>query len=234
MKIALVTGGARGIGAETVKKFAREQYTVIVNYHTSKEQAEQLQRELVAGGADIHLYCADVSDVQQLSEMFSWIAKYFKKLDVLVNNAGVALTKQLQDVTVEQFDCVMNTNAKSAFFCCQQALPLLKKSERGAIVNVSSIWGVQGASCESVYSMSKFAMVGLTKSLAEELQPSNITVNCVCPPIVLTDMCKHLTASDIEEFCAQHKVRAYSASQVAQDIFSLSQSGKTANILMEK
>lgn len=234
MKIALVTGGARGIGAETVKKFAHEQYTVIVNYNSSKLQAEALQRELVANGCDVHLYCADVSDFTQVREMFAWVSKYFKKLDVLVNNAGVALTKQLQDVTVEQFDNVMNTNARSAFFCCQQALPLLQKSERGSIVNVSSIWGVHGASCESVYSMSKFAIVGLTKSLAEELQSLNVTVNCVCPPIVLTDMSKHLTAHDIDEFCAEHNVKAYTPSQVASDVYSLVQSGKTGVILMEK
>ena len=234
MRIALVTGGARGIGAETVKKFAKEQYTVILNYRTSKEQAEQLQRELVASGCDVHLYCADVSDERQVSEMFAWVHRYFKKLDVLVNNAGVALTKQIQDVTEAEFDCVMNTNAKSAFLCCQHALPLLKKSDCGRIVNVSSIWGVQGASCESVYSMSKFALVGLTKSLAEELHHANITVNCVCPPIVLTDMSKHLTAYDIDEFCAKHKVKSYSPSQVAQDIYLLSQSSKTGQILMEK
>ena len=192
MKVALVTGGARGIGAETVKKLAKEKYTVILNYRHSKQQAVELQRELIAAGGDIHLYCAYVSDVKQVSEMFAWVNKYFKKLDVLVNNAGVALTKQLQDVTESDYDTVMSTNAKAVFFCCQQALPLLKKSERGAIVNVSSIWGTKGASCESAYSMSKFAVVGLTKSLAEELQPAKITVNCVCPPIVLTDMSKHL------------------------------------------
>ena len=234
MKIALITGGARGIGAETVKKFAKEQYTVILNYRNSRVQAEQLQRELVQGGCDVHLYCADVSDVKQVSEMFAWVGKYFKKLDVLVNNAGVALTKQLQDVTESEFTHVINTNAKATFFCCQQAMPLLKNSERGAIVNVSSIWGVEGASCESVYSMSKFAIVGLTKSLAEELQPLNITVNCVCPPIVLTDMCKHLTKHDIDEFCAEHNVKAYSPSEVASDIYSLSQSGNTGIIFKEK
>lgn len=234
MKVALVTGGARGIGAETVKKFAQEQYTVIINYRNSREQAEQLKNELVAGGSDVHLYCADVSNVQQVTEMFDWVAKYFKKLDVLVNNAGISLTKQLQDVTACEFDSVLATNAKSAFFCCQQALPLLKRSERGAIVNVASIWGVEGASCESVYSMSKFAVVGLTKSLAEELKPANIVVNCVCPPIVLTDMCKHLTAQDVNLFCEQRHVRAYTASEVANDVYLLAQSKQTGIIFREK
>ena len=234
MKIALITGGSRGIGAETVKKFAQEKHTVILNYNSSKLQAERLQAELIESGCDVHLYCADVSDATQVSQMFAWVAKYFKKLDVLVNNAGISLTKQLQDVTETEFDRVMSVNAKAAFFCCQHALPLLKNSDNGAIVNVSSIWGMQGASCESVYSMSKFAIVGLTKSLAQELKQTNITVNCVCPPIVLTDMSKHLTASDIEDFCAEHYVRAYSSRDVAQDIYLLSQSGKTGQILMER
>ncbi|MCH5157092.1 MAG: SDR family oxidoreductase [Clostridiales bacterium] len=234
MKIALITGGARGIGAETVKKFVQHQYTVIVNYHSSRVQAEELKQTLVANGGDVHLYCADVSDPRQVKEMFEWVAKYFKKLDVLVNNAGVSLTKQLQDVTVQEFDNVMNTNARSAFLCCQHALPLLTRSVRTSIVNVSSIWGVEGASCESVYSMSKFAIVGLTKSLAEELKPANITVNCVCPPIVMTDMCKHLTAQDIDAFCAKHNVSAYTPSQVANDVYLLATTCQTGTILTEK
>ena len=234
MKVALITGGARGIGAETVKQFAQNKYTVIINYHNSREQAERLKNELTAIGSDVHLYCADVSDVREVCEMFAWIGKYFKKLDVLVNNAGISLVKLLQDVTVDEYNNVMNTNARSAFLCCQQALPLLKNSPRGAIVNIASIWGVQGASCESVYSMSKFAIVGLTKSLAEELKPSNIVVNCVCPPIVLTDMCKHLTAQDVDEFCKQHSVKAYTASDVAKDVYLLAQSTKTGIIFEEK
>lgn len=234
MKIALITGGSRGIGAATVKKFAQEQYTVILNYCNSREHAETLQRELVSNGCDVHLYQADISNVKQVAEMFAWTHKYFKKLDVLVNNAGVALTKQLQDVKEAEFNTVMDTNAKGAFFCCQRALPLLTKSDNGAIVNVSSIWGVEGASCESVYSMSKFAVVGLTKSLAEELEPLGITVNCVCPPIVQTDMCRNLTEKDVSDFCKQHNTHAFTPTQVAQDIFALANSKQTGKVLMEK
>ena len=234
MKIALITGGARGIGAETVKKFAHEQYTVILNYCRSSSKAAELQRELVAQGCDVHLYRADVSDFAQVGEMFAWAHKYFKKLDVLVNNSGIALSSQLQDVTQAQFDEVINTNARGAFFCCQQALPLLKNSAHGSIVNVSSMWGVMGASCEAAYSMSKFAIVGLTKSLAKELKPMGVTVNCVCPPVVMTDMSSHLTTADIDKFCKEHRVKPYTASQVASDIYMLSQTDKTGIILREK
>ena len=234
MKVALVTGGSRGIGAATVKKFARENYTVILNCNKSVEQAESLKNELVAAGCDVHLYQADVSDCKQIEAMFAWVGKYFKRLDVLVNNAGVALVKQAQDVTEADFDRVMSTNAKGAFFCCQGALPLLKKSGGGSVVNVSSIFGLTGASCESVYGMSKFALVGLTKSLAEELEPLNITVNCVCPPIVLTDMSAHLAEQDVKDFCKRHGARAFTPQQVAEDIFTLATGGKTGIILEEK
>ena len=234
MKIALITGGSRGIGAATVEKFAKEQYTVILNYRYSAEQADDLRRRLVDGGADVHCFKADVSDLSQVAEMFNYVTKYFKKLDVLVNNAGIALTKQLQDVTVSDYDAVMSTNAKAAFFCCQQALPLLRKSDNPTIVNVSSIWGIEGASCESVYSMSKFAAVGLTKSLAEELKPAGVRVNCVCPPIVTTDMSAHLSASDVADFCRAHNVRAYMSQEVADDIFALATGKDTGKILIER
>ena len=234
MKVALITGGSRGIGAETAKKFANEHYTVIINYSKSVEAAEALKRELVDDGFDAHLYRANVADVTQVAEMFAWVDKYFKKLDVLVNNAGIALTKQIQDVTETDFDSVTDVNAKGMFFCCQQAMPLLAKSGNGSIVNVSSIWGVKGASCESVYAMSKFAVVGLTKSLSEELKGAGIRVNCICPPIVLTDMSRHLSESDIEEFTRQQGAKAYLPQEVAKDIFKLATNKSTGKILREK
>ena len=234
MKVALITGGSRGIGAATVQKFAKEHYTVILNYRNSAAQAEQLKRSLVEGGADVHCVHADVSDLAQVEEMFAWVSKYFKKLDVLVNNAGISLTKQLQDVTECDYDAVLSTNAKAAFFCCQKALPLLRKSDAGSIVNVSSIWGIEGASCESAYSMSKFAVVGLTKSLAEELKPLGIRVNCICPPIVSTAMSAHLSKEALAEFCKERNVRVYTPCEVAEDIFALATGVDSGKILIER
>ena len=218
MKVALITGGSRGIGAAAVEQFAKNGYSVILNYNNSAEQAKALQARLLADGADVHLFQADVSDAEQVAAMFDYVAKYFKKLDVLVNNAGVALTKQLQDVSVEEYDRVMNVNAKGAYLCCQRALPLLIKCG-GSIVNVSSIWGVRGASCESVYSMSKHAVVGLTRSLAEELNGAGVTVNCVCPPMVLTDMSRNYSLQDISAFCLETHTRAYEPREVASAIY---------------
>lgn len=232
MKICLVTGGSRGIGAATVTRFAEEGYTVIANYNKSVQQAQALQSQLNKRGCDVHLYQADVSSVEQISQMFLWVERYFKKLNVLVNNAGVACDKQLQDVSEEDWDRLFATNAKSAFFCCKGALPLLSK-QGGAIVNVSSIWGVEGASCESVYSMTKHALVGLTRSLAEELAPSGIRVNCVCPPIVSTEMCSHLSEQDKLDFCKKHSTRIYTPAQVAEDIFTLATGVDSGKILVE-
>lgn len=231
MKVALITGGSRGIGAETVIKFSKEGYTVLLNYNNSEEQARELKKQLNALGGDVHLYQADVSDYSQVKSMFRKISKYFNKIDVLVNNAGVSLIKQLQDVKEAEFDRIMSVNAKGAFFCCQKALPLLSNSQSGAIVNVSSIWGIKGASCESAYSMSKHALVGLTRSLAEELQSLNITVNCVCPPFVYTDMCKKFKKKDIKAFCEEYVKRAYLPSEVAQKIFWTATGGETGKIV---
>ncbi len=232
MKICLVTGGSRGIGAATAAVFAQKGYTVIVNYNRSEEKAYQLQQTLLHSGCDVHLYKADISQVVEVCDMFRWIGKYFKHLDVLVNNAGVSLSAQCQDVSEDAFDKVFDTNVKSTFFCCREGLPLLT-GVGGAIVNVSSIWGLKGASCESVYSASKHAIVGLTKSLAAELAPV-VRVNCVCPPIVATDMCAHLSESEIQEFCKKHHTRLFTPEQVAEDIYSLAVGGETGTILSEK
>ncbi len=234
MRIALVTGGSRGIGAATVKKFAESGYTVILNYNKSEVAAEALKRKLLSSGCDVHLYRADVSDVKQVDDMFAWVKKLFKRLDVLVNNAGVSSYALCTDVSEEKYDRVMNVNAKGTFFCCSCYAKYFLERGSGSIVNVSSIWGVEGASCESVYSMSKHAVVGLTSSLAKEFSESGIRINCVCPSIVKTDMCSHLTDEDIRSFCEENGVSEYSAEQVADDIFRLATSNNTGIILRQR
>ena len=234
MKVALITGASRGIGAATARAFAKLNYTVIINWRSSKAQAEQLQAELLNGGYDAHLYQADVSNYEEVQKMFDWIERCFKRLDVLVNNAGVALSALCQDVTEGQYDKVMDVNCKGAFLCCQRSIPLFLKQGSGAIVNVSSIWGVKGAACESVYAMSKHALVGLTKSLAEELSLCGVTVNCVCPPIVLTDMCAQYSQNDVKQFCMENEVSVYSPEAVAQDILRLATGKVSGEILQER
>ena len=136
MKTALITGGSRGIGAATVEQFAKNGYTVILNYNASERQAQELRQRLISENCDVHLFKADVSDFAQVSAMFDWVSQYFKRLDALVNNAGVSLSKQVQDVTEREFDRVMDVNVKGTFFCCQRALPLLLKGENASIINL--------------------------------------------------------------------------------------------------
>lgn len=229
MKVALITGGSRGIGAAAVEKFAKNGFSVILNYNNSEAQARQLQQRLVAENCDVHLFKADVSDVKQISAMFDYVGKYFKHLDVLVNNAGVSAVLQLQDVTEEQFDKTMDVNAKGAFFCCKYALPYLIKCG-GTVLNVSSVWGVRGASCESVYAMSKHAVIGLTRSLAIELEGSGVTVNALCPPMVQTDMLSRYGDDDIASFCKETGTRVYTPEQVADQIYELATSNTNGAI----
>lgn len=234
MKTVLVTGGSRGIGAATVKKFAREGYCVILNYNRSQADAQFVCDELRAEGCDVHLVQADVSNPQSVADLFAYIKKYFKKLDVLVNNAGVWRGGTIDSVTVDDYDYVNNVNARGAYLCCAAALPLLKLSSCASVVNVSSVWGLCGASCEVAYSMSKFALVGLTLGLAEEWAQIPIAVNCVCPPIVRTEMCARYSSEDIAAFCNERGLREYLPSQVAQDIFDLATNGKTGVVLREE
>lgn len=231
MKTVLITGASRGIGAETARTFARQGYTVFINYNRSHEQAQQLKKELNDQGLDAHLLQADVTNESQVKQMFDYVKKYAKKLDVLVLNAGVSLYQQVQNVTEHQYNSVMDVNAKGAFFCAKHAVPLMLDRFSGSIVAVSSVWGLKGASCESVYSMSKFALVGLSMSLHEELNESGICVNCVCPPIVETDMTQHLSKEDKQQFSKQHNLPILAPSQVAETIFQVATSGQSGQII---
>lgn len=230
MKVALISGGSRGIGAATVERFAKSGYSVILNYNNSEQQAKALQSRLNGEGCDVHLFKADVSRVAEVSAMFDYVGRYFKHLDVLVNNAGVALTSQIQDVTERDFDYVMSVNAKGTFFCCKHALPYLTECG-GTVVNVASIWGVRGASCESVYSMSKHAVVGLTRSLASELDGTGVTVNAICPSFVFTDMTSGYSQQDAARFCRDTGTQLYSPEQVAKQIYDIAVSGTNGAVL---
>lgn len=231
MKTVLITGASRGIGAETVRAFAEKGYTVIANYNKSHDKAVALRDEMVSRGLDVHIFQADVSDSSQVEKMFCHIKRFYKKLDVVVNNAGVALYRQIQDTTDSQFERVMGVNCKGAFLVSREATKLFLERMQGSIVNISSVWGLRGASCESVYSMSKFAIVGLTLSLHEELNDCGINVNCVCPPIVETEMTANLSIEDKEEFSKKFGVPILDAVSVAQKILEVAESDESGNIV---
>lgn len=188
MKNVLITGSARGIGAQTAELFAAEGYNVIINYNTSENEASETCRRISLSGGNSVMIRADVSKRAEAERLFAKAKEEFGPIDVLVNNAGVAQIKLFTDITEEDYDRMFDCNVRSVFNCCQLALPDMIHKKQGRIINVSSMWGITGASCEVHYSASKSAVIGLTKALAREVAPSGITVNAVAPGVIDTPM----------------------------------------------
>ena len=197
-KVAIVTGASRGIGREIAKSLAKQNIKVIANYNNSEEKAIELKKELEAEGIVIDIVKADVSKREEIKKLVNYIIEKYKKIDILVNNAGISEYKLFTDETDEDWNRVINNNLYSAFAMTQEVIPNMIKNKNGCIINISSVWGMVGASMEVLYSISKAGIDGLTKALAKELGPSNIRVNAIAPGIVDTDMCKNFTKEDLE------------------------------------
>ncbi len=198
-KLALITGSSRGIGRAAARKLAEEGYNIIINYKEHKEQAESIVREIEEIGRTAMMIQADVSKYEEVERMFSEIFKYFRRLDLLVNNAGIASLKTFNEITPEYWKEIFDTNVNGMFNCCKFAVPKMISQKEGVIINVASIWGIVGASCETHYSATKGAIVAFTKALAKELGPSNIRVNSVAPGPVMTDMLATLPEDILEK-----------------------------------
>lgn len=180
----LITGASRGIGAAAARLFAQRGWQVAINYHQSEEAA----RTLAASHKNIFAVQADVADRRQVNHMVEEVLCQLGHIDVLINNAGIARQALFTDVTEAEWDRMFSVNVKGVYHCCQAVLPGMIRRQKGKIINLSSIWGMTGASCEVPYSASKAAVIGLTKALAKEVGPSGITVNCVAPGVIDTDM----------------------------------------------
>lgn len=191
-KTAFVTGGSRGIGRAVVRRLAAEGYAVGINYLRSREQAEALAAELRAQGCGALTVQADVADREAVTAAVGQVEAAFGPVTALVNNAGIAQNDLFQDTPEELWRRMFAVHADGAFHTIQAVLPHMLHEKAGGIVNVSSIWGLRGASCEVAYAASKAAVIGLTRSLAMELAPSHIRVNCVAPGVIETDMVKGL------------------------------------------
>ena len=196
-RTVLITGASRGIGAETARRFAREGCRVAVNYHTHEERALALCREIAASGGEALPVGADVSDPKQVDKMVDTVLEKFCQLDILVCNAGVACQKLLGDMTTEEWRRLMGVDLDGVFYCCRAVLPHMIHRKSGKIITVSSMWGVVGGSCEAAYSAAKAGVVGLTRALAKEVGPSGITVNCVAPGVIATEMNQSLGPQDL-------------------------------------
>ncbi len=193
----LITGGSRGIGAACAEAFAKRGYRVIVNYHQNQKAAEAVCERIRAMGGVCMCIQADVSDEAQVERLFEK-AQAFGGVDVLVNNAGIAAAAMLCDTTPALWKRIFAVNVDGVYYCSRAALAHMVSKKSGAIINVSSMWGMVGASCESAYSAAKAAVIGFTKALAKELGPSGITVNCVAPGMIDTEMNAHLSREDID------------------------------------
>ncbi len=229
MKTVLITGASRGIGRETAKKFAENGYNVAINYNKSKTAAEELCHEIKTLGGSAEIFCADVSDNSQVEEMIKSVNQRFGIIDVLVNNAGIAPVQGLfTDFKESEIKSVFETNVFGMMNCARAVVPQMVREHKGKIVNVSSIWGICGASCEVLYSSAKAAVIGFTKALAKELAPSEINVNCVAPGMIDTDMNSHLSAEDIDAFCHEIPLqRVGTVGDVAETIFFLASDAAT-------
>lgn len=199
MRSVLITGGAKGIGASVAVAFAKEGYNVAINYLTSEEKANDLCDVLISSyGVDAIAIKADVSDYDECINLINETINHFGFIDVLVNNAGISSIKLLTETTKGEWDKIINTNLSALFNTSKNVLPYMIREHKGCIVNISSMWGEVGASCEVAYSTSKAGVIGFTKALAKEIGPSNIRVNCVSPGFILTDMNKELNEKDME------------------------------------
>ena len=187
-KTVLVTGASRGIGREIALLFAENGYSVAINYHNSIKQAVALKEKINAFGGIAELFQADVGNYDEVKTMVDNICKTFGFIDTLVNNAGISEQLLFTDISPDRWAKMINTNLTSAYNCCHCVLPKMIRNHKGCIINIASMWGETGGSCEVHYSVAKAGIIGLTKALAKEVGLSNIRVNCVSPGVVMTDM----------------------------------------------
>lgn len=190
-KVIIITGAARGIGRCIAETLGEKGYTVVANYNKSKKEALDLKEKL-----NIDIFKADVSNRAEVKELIEYTTKKYKKIDCIINNAGIDQIKMFLDITDDDWNDILNNNLNSVFYMCQEALPYMLHEKRGSIINISSIWGEVGASCESAYSVSKAGIDALTKSLAKEFGPSNIRVNSIAPGIIDTEMNNNITEEE--------------------------------------
>lgn len=197
MKTALITGGSGGIGQATAKALSAEGYHVGLNYHSNYQSAKLLESDLIMPVR------ADVTNREQVANMVRAVEERFGPIDLLVNNAGIAQQKLFSDISLPEWQTMLDVHVTGAFNCCQEVLTSMVKRKSGNIINVSSMWGQTGGSCEVHYSTAKAALIGMTKSLAKELGLSGIRVNCVAPGVIQTPMNNGLETATIESLAEE-------------------------------
>lgn len=195
-KIILITGAARGIGKGILEELVKDKNNIIIaNYNKSEKEALELKEKY---GKSIELYKADVGNRAEVKKMKDFVINKYKKIDVIINNAGISQIKMFNDITEEDWNRMLQINLTSAYYIIQEFLSNMINEKKGCIINISSIWGITGGACEVHYSAAKAGLIGMSKALAKELGPSNIRVNVIAPGDIDTDMNKELSKEDIE------------------------------------
>ena len=202
-KVIIVTGASKGIGREIAKKLTEKGNKVIANYNKSVQEINELKNELLKENINIDIFHADVSKREDSKKLVEYTIRKYGKVDVLINNAGISQIKEFTQITDEDWNNMINTNLNSVFYMTQEVCNNMIHNKSGCIINISSIWGEIGASCEVHYSVSKAGVSAMTKALAKELGPSNIRVNAIAPGIIDTDMNKHLNSDELKEICEE-------------------------------
>ena len=198
-KVAIVTGASRGIGREIAKTLVKKGIKVIANYNKSEEKAIELQKELEKENIKIDIFKADVSKRQEVKKLIQYTLEKYKKIDILINNAGISEYKLFTEESDEDWNKIINNNLYSAFIMSQEVIPNMIYNKQGCIINISSVWGIVGGALEVIYSISKAGMDGLTKALAKELGPSKIRVNSIAPGVIDTDMNIDLSKEELKD-----------------------------------
>ena len=227
MSTILITGASRGIGRATALQFATPGNTLILVCKSNIDRLNELAEELLARGAIVLPVQADISDSAEVNCLFDTIKEKGLSVDLLINNAGVSYTGLLQDMTDKDWHTVLDTNLSSVFYCCRAVIPMMLRNGAGKIINVSSIWGEHGASCEVAYSATKGAVNSFTKALAKELAPSDIQVNAVSFGFIDTDMNAKLSPEEIQDFADSYipTGRIATAEEAAEFIATVAAAG---------
>ena len=224
-KTVIVTGASKGIGADIAMFFAEKGYNVVINYNTSAESAMLLEKSLISNNYSVMSFKANVTNKAEVDLMVKETVYKFGGIDVLVNNAGISYTGLITDTDEYDWGNIIDVNLKGVYNCCRAVLPEMISKKSGRIVNISSIWGITGASCEVAYSASKAGVIGFTKALAKEVGPSGITVNSVAPGIINTSMNSHLTQEEINDFTSELPInRMGTTTEIARAVYFLADS----------
>lgn len=199
-KSAIITGGSGDIGSAVCKALAANGYNIIVNYNKNKNKADALSSSLRLLGCEAYAFKADVSNKKEVFDMMNFALEKFGRIDLLVNNAGKSYIDTISSLEDEKAEEIFSVNLKGTYLCCKEASKIMVHQKCGKIINISSMWGDIGASCEVAYSASKAGINGLTKALAKELALSGITVNAVSPGLIATKMNETVSTDDLNSF----------------------------------